>query len=135
MGFPSSTNIDGSNPGPNSSGKPDTTQAPIGNVQMVGVFTVPLTPVAVAAASAVEQTFSAIGVGVQPGDSVSLSALAALNGVGIGQTRVVATDEIGVTFINPTSGSITPTSGSYQLEVVRPQPNWIKPASGYQMDF
>ena len=135
MAFPSSTNIDGYNPGPNSSSKPDTTQSPIGNVQMVGVFTVSLTPVAVAAASAVEQTFNAIGVGVQPGDAVSLSALAALNGVGIGQARVVASDELGVTFINPTSGSITPSSGSYQVTVVRPQPNWIKPASGYQMDF
>ncbi len=135
MGFPSTTNVDGSNPGPNLSSRPDTTQAPIGNVQMEGVFNIPLVPAAVAAASAVEQTFSAIGVGVQPGDSVSLSALVALNGVGICQTRVVATDEIGVTFVNPTSASITPTSGSYKLKVSRPQPNWIAPASGYQMDF
>lgn len=135
MAFPSSTNIDGYNPGPNSSSKPDTTQAPIGNVQMLGVFDVLLTPAAVAAATAAEQTFSAIGVGVEPGDFVSLSALAALNGVGINQARVVATDEIGVTFTNPTSASITPASGTFQLSVMRPQPNWIKPASGYQMDF
>jgi hypothetical protein len=135
MAFPSVTNIDGFNPGPNSSSKPDTTQSPIGNVQMVGVFDVSLTPAAVAATTAAEQTFSATGVGVQPGDFVSLSAIVALNGVGINQTRVVATDEIGVTFTNPTSASITPTSGTYQIAVLRPQANWIKPASGYQMDF
>ena len=135
MAFPSTTNVDGSNPGPNSAVLPDTTQAPIGNVQMVGVFDVTLTPAAVAAASAVEQTFSNVGIGLKVGDAVSLSALSALNGVGICQARVVSSDELGVTFVNPTSGSITPTSGSYQVTVLRPQPNWTKPASGYQMDF
>ncbi len=135
MGFPSVTNVDGSNPGPNLGNYPDTTQSPIGNVQMVGVFDVSLTPAAVAANTAVEQTFSSTGIGLKVGDSVSLSALVALNGVGIAQARVVSSDELGATFVNPTSASITPSSGTYQVTVLRPQPNWTKPASGDQMDF
>lgn len=135
MAFPSTTNVDGSNPGPNSSSLPDTTQSPIGNVQMVGIFNVTLTPASVAAASAVEQTFSNVGIGLKVGDLVKVSANEALNGVAIAQGRVVADDELGLTFVNPTAAAITPTAGSYQVAVLRPQPNWNKPASGPQMDF
>ncbi len=136
MGFPSSTNITGSNPGPNDSGYPDTTQSPVGNVQMDGVFSLELTPAAVAANTTAEQAFANTGVGLKTGDFVSLAAMVATAGVGIVGARVSAEDTLAVTFVNATSGSITPpASGSYMLKVSRPQPNWIKPASGNQMDF
>lgn len=136
MAFPSVTNVDGSNPGPNSAQKPDTTQSPIGNVQMVGVFTIELSPAAVAANTTAEQTFAKTGIGLEVGDFVSINQLVAQAGIGIVGQRVSASDTLAITFVNATSGSITPTaSGSYTVKVDRPQPNWTAPSSGNQMDF
>ena len=135
MSFPATTNVDGSNPGPNVSTTPDTVQSPIGNVQKLGVFSLALTPVAVAANTAAEQTFSATGIGLLPTDVVSVSKPSAQAGLGIVNVRVSATDTLAITYGNFTTASITPTAETYIVDVLRVQPNWTKPASGNQMDW
>ena len=135
MSFPSSTNVDGSNPGPNVSTQPDTTQSPIGNVQKMGIFSLAITPASVGAATTAEQTFSATGIGLLVTDNVDVSKPSFQAGLGIVNVRVSAVDTLAITYVNPTAGALTPTAETYQVAVTRVQPNWIKPASGNQMDW
>jgi len=135
MAFPSSTNVDGSNPGPNVATQPDTVQSPIGNVQKTGIFSIALTPTAVAANTTAEQTFAATGIGLLVTDNVDVSKPSFQAGLGIVNVRVSAVDTLAITYINATASPITPTAETYQVNVLRVQPNWIKPASGNQMDW
>lgn len=135
MAFPASTNIDGSNPGPNVSTQPDTTQSPIGNVQKIGVFSISITPASVAATSAPTQVFSAVGIGLLTTDAIEVSPPSVTAGVALATAYVSAADQITLQFINPTAGALTPPAGNYVVTVLRVQPNWIKPASGNQMDW
>lgn len=135
MSFPANTNIDGSNPGPNSSTSPDTTQSPIGNIQKIGLFSLAITPSAVAANTTAEQTFAATGIGLLVTDNVDVSKPSFQAGLGIVNVRVSAIDTLAITYINATAGSLTPAAETYQVGVMRVQPNWIKPASGNQMDW
>lgn len=136
MSFPSVTNIDGSNPGPNVSNTPDTVQSPIGNVQKLGLFNLKLSPVSVAANTVAEQTFAATGIGLQIGDGVDVSKPAVQAGLGIVNARVSALDTLAIAFINATASPIVPTANEvYQVSVTRLQSNWVAPASGNQMDW
>lgn len=135
MSFPSSTNVDGSNPGPNVSTQPDTTQSPIGNVQKMGIFSLAITPASVAANTTAEQTFTATGIGLLVTDNVDVSKPTFQAGIGIVNVRVSAADALSITYVNATASPITPTAETYQVAVTRVQPNWIKPASGNQMDW
>lgn len=135
MAFPASTNVDGSNPGPNSATQPDTVQAPVGNIWKMGLFSLALTPVAVAANTTAEQTFAATGIGLLVTDNVDVSKPSFQAGLGIVNVRVSAVDTLAITYINATASPITPTAETYQVNVLRPQPNWTKPASGNQMDW
>lgn len=135
MAFPASTNVDGSNPGPNVSTQPDTVQSPIGNVQKIGVFTIALTPAAVAATTAPTQVFAATGIGLLTTDAIEVSPPSVTAGVALATAFVSAVDTITLQFVNPTAGSLTPPAGNYTVTVLRVQPNWIKPASGNQMDW
>lgn len=136
MANPTVNNVDGSNSGPNVTTLPDTIQLPTGNIWKSGVFSITLSPVAVAAASAPEQTFAATGIGLLPGDFVQVTCTAPLAGVGPLQARVSAADTLTIQFINPTAGSLTPTASTvYLVSVIRPQPNWTAPASGNQFDW
>ena len=58
MSNPAVTNVDGSNPGPNTVTLPDTVQSPVGNVWKLASFTISLTPATVAPATTSEQTFT-----------------------------------------------------------------------------
>jgi hypothetical protein len=134
--FPASTNVDGSNPGPNYAQLPDTVQMPTGNIWKVGRFALTLSPVAVAAASAATQAFSATGIGLLTTDTVLLTCTAPLAGVINTNAYVSATDTLSVTFVNPTAGPLTPTASTvYYVTVFRVQPNWTAPVSGNQMDW
>lgn len=135
MSFPSTTNVDGSNPGPNVSSQPDNTQSPIGNVQKLGVFSLALTPASVAANETAEQTFSATGIGLQVGDVIVLNKPSAQAGLGIVNVRVSALDTLAITYANVTASPITPTAETYLVGVMRVQSNWVKPASGNQMSW
>jgi hypothetical protein len=136
MGFPATTNIDGSNPGPNASSLPDTVQMPTGNIWKNGIFNIALSPVSVAANTVAEQTFAATGIGLLTTDQVSVSKPTTQAGLGIVNVRVSAIDTLAIAFINATASPIVPTASEvYTVEVNRVQPNWTKPATGNQFDW
>jgi hypothetical protein len=136
MANPVVNNVDGSNAGPNVTLLPDTIQLPTGNIWKSGIFSLTLSPVAVAAASAPEQSFAATGIGLVVGDFVQVTCTAPLAGVGPLQARVSAADTLTIQFINPTAGSLTPTASTvYLVSVIRPQPLWTAPAVAPQLDW
>lgn len=130
------TNVDGSNPGPNTVLAPDTVQMPVGNLWKIGVFDIVLSPAQVNTVTAAEQTFSNVGIGLLTTDQVTVECMAPTAGIGIVNSRVSAADALTIQFINPTAGNLTQTaSTTYRVTVMRPQPNWSKPASGNQLDW
>jgi hypothetical protein len=90
-----------------------------GNIQSSWVLNLNLTPVAVLATTAVEQTFNVPGLAVNDGTTIGFNGLWNVL-IGIPNTRVVSAGVLGITFINSTAGSLTPPAGVYQLEVNRP---------------
>ena len=132
------TNVDGSNPGPNVSTLPDTVQYPVGNVWKVGIFTINITPSAVSTITAPVQTFAATGIGLLTTDTVQVSPTGALGqtaNVAIADSWVSAADTLAIQFVNPTAGSLTPKSGAYQVTVWRVLPLWSSGSSSQQMDW
>src|ERR1700689_4655883 len=111
MAFLAVTNVDGSNPGPNSSSVPDTVQMPTGNIWKAGSFKLTLTPVSVGNATAAEQTFSATGIGLLTTDFVGVNC-SGQAGLGIVGARVSAADTLAITYMNTTAATITPTQGA-----------------------
>jgi hypothetical protein len=133
MAFPSVTNVDGTNPGPNNA-TPDTPQAPIGNIWKNARLSATLSPVAVAPSTSAEQTFTVTGLLTT--DYVYVNKPSADAGVGIVGARVSAADTLALTFMNATTATVTPTaSESYIILVERVQPNWTAPASGSPIDW
>lgn len=135
MAFPAVTNIDGSNPGPNSSSTPDTVQSPVGNLWKVGRFAISITPASVATITAPIQNFAATGIGLLTTDSVVVTPPGATAGVAQAAAWVSAADQLSIQFVNPTAGPLTPPAGTYLVDVFRVQPNWSAPASGNQLDW
>lgn len=79
-----------------------------------------LTPIAVAGATAAEQSFTVLGLLV--GDFVEVNFNGAQTaGIGIGNTRVSAVNTLTVEFTNSTAGSLTPAAGTYLVNVMRPE--------------
>lgn len=140
MAFPASTNVDGSNPGPNSASLPDTVQLPTGNIWKIGRFALTITPAACATGPSVNvQTFAATGIGLIVGDAVQvIYAGTQTAAVAIADARVSAVDQLEIKFI-ATAGTPTPAAGTaanpYIVTVQRVQPNWTAPASGNQLDW
>jgi hypothetical protein len=92
---------------------------PFGNCRGIAMVALTLSPVAVAAATTAEQTFPLLGV--LPGDFVEINKPTNQAGLGIGNVRVSAKDQIAVSFINATAASITPTATQiYQVLIHRP---------------
>ena len=135
MSFPATTNVDGSNPGPNSTSLPDTVQMPDGNIWKVGRFSINITPSAVLTATAPIQTFAATGIGLLTTDVVIVQPPSDTAGVAQCNAYVSAADTLAIQFVNPTGGSLTPPAGNYLVTVLRVQPNWTAPASGNQLDW
>lgn len=135
MAFPSVTNVDGSNPGPNSA-LPDVPQSPIGNLWKVGRFSLKLSPVQIAGSTAAEQTFSTTGIGLLTTDFVWVNYTGTSNtGWGIGNARVAGADALAITFVNPGIAAVSPTTAAFVVTVLRVQPNWTAPATGNQIDW
>jgi hypothetical protein len=133
----STTNVDGTNPGPNVVSQPDTVQYPIGNVWKIGVFQISITPTAVSADTAPIQNFASTGIGLLVNDSVDVgygSGLTPTANVAIATGYVSAADQLSIQFVNPTAGSLTPAAGNYQVTVFRPLPLW-KSGGSLQMDW
>jgi hypothetical protein len=136
MAFPAVTNVDGSNPGPNSSALPDTVQTPVGNIWKNGVFSLTLSPAAIGATTTSEQTFSATGIGLLTTDLVVVNKATSNAGIIIGNARVSAADTLAIDFSNISTGTLTPTASQvYTVGVFRIQPNWTAPATGNQLDW
>lgn len=129
------TNVDGTNPGPNVVTLPDTIQYPIGNVWKVGVFTLALTPASVATVTAPAQVFSNTGIGLKVGDQVDVSPPSATAGVALCSAWVSAADQLSIQWVNPTVGALTPPAGNYTVAVLRPLPEWSSGSSSVQMDW
>lgn len=150
MAFPASTNVDGSNPGPNAASLPDTIQIPTGNLWKVGTFQISLTPAALAAGpSLAEQTFTGTAatasatqyfpaIGLLTTDVVVVTKAGAQTAnVGMLDARVSAADTLAIKFL-ATAGTPTPAAGTaaapYNVTVFRVQPNWT-PQAGNQLDW
>ena len=116
------------NPGPASQVTVNT-ESPRGFVQFIQTLSIAMTPVALAASTATEQSFGSNGVsfvtaatGILAGDVItSVSAPSAVAGVVIGGWRVdtAVNDKFYVTFGNCTAGTPTPASGQYLVTVSR----------------
>lgn len=107
------------NPGPSIS-QFNVPQSPFGNLSQLGLLQVAVIPVAVAAGTTVEQTFTVVGL--QLADIVFMSKPSAQAGLAIATARVSALATLAVTYTNVTAGSITPAAESYAILVARPQP-------------
>lgn len=134
MSFPAVTNVDGTNPGPNSA-TPDTPQSAVGNVWKMASFTVSLTPTTVAPDTTTEETFTVTGLLTT--DLVFVNAPAApTTTTGIVSTRVSAAGVLAIAFMNVSATTTaTPVSGTYTVGVIRVQPNWVQPATGTPIDW
>ena len=99
-----------------------TTQTPLqsatGNLQSEWLLSVPLSPVAVAANTTVEQSFTVNGI--QVGDFIEVNKPTVQAGLGIINTRAGA-NTLYIGFANTTGSPITPTAGeAYQVCISRP---------------
>lgn len=134
MANPASTNIDGSNPGPNVVTLPDTSQLPIGNVWKLANITFSLTPGTIANATNKEVTLTVTGLLTT--DAVFVNAPGAANpGIGIAGSRVSAAGVLAINFTNGSAATTAAPAGTYILGVLRVQPNWTQPASGAAIDW
>ena len=94
--------------------------APMTNVVKGGVFSLSLTPAAVATITCAAQNFASTGIGLA-GDFVSVAFNGAQTaGVGVLDAYVSAADQLTIRFVNPTAASVTPAAGTYLVSVQRP---------------
>lgn len=99
---------------------PGASTLPRGNVAYIFLLQATLSPSIVNTITAPEQTFTVNGLLV--GDFVQVQKPTAQAGLGIAGSRVTAANTLGITFVNPTAGNITPTAGeTYLIKVVRPE--------------
>jgi hypothetical protein len=89
------------------------------------VLSLPLTPVAVAANTTAEQSFTVTGLQVSDGFVPRDQIIAAAHptaqvGLVISSQRVSAADTLTLAFTNGTAGSLTPTAELYQITIFRP---------------
>ena len=91
-----------------------------GNILSTFVLKTTLTPAAVNATTAAQQTFTVPGL--QVGDQVSDVSLQAAWTVAVAMTNfwVSAANTLAVSYYNGTAGSLTPPAGTYYLEINRP---------------
>lgn len=77
-----------------------------------------ISPSAVAKFTSAEQTFTVTGLATR--DAVTVNKPTAQAGLGIVGARVTAQDTLGITFVNATSASITPTATEvYKVVAIR----------------
>lgn len=99
---------------------PGPSTLPRGNVAYIFMLQATLSPTIVNTITAPEQTFTVNGL--QVGDFVQVQKPTAQAGLGIAGSRVTAANTLGITFVNPTAGNITPTAAeTYLIKVVRPE--------------
>lgn len=105
---------------------PGASDIPVGNLQLIQIIQATLSPAQVNTVTAPEQTFTVNGL--QLGDLVQVFKPTVQAGLGVLGARVTAANTLGIQFINPTGGNITPTAGEvYLIKVIRPE----NPGPGY----
>ena len=95
-----------------------------GNVQSTFILSVSLTPVAVAANSTVEQSFTINGLlsAIDQVSDLSYTGGAWSINLSPANYRISANNTLTVSYTNPTAGSLTPPSGTYYVEINRLYP-------------
>lgn len=96
---------------------PGASDIPTGNIANIFLLQAALTPAQVNTVTAPEQTFTVNGL--QVGDWVCVNKPTAQAGLGIAGCRVTSANTLGITYVNPTAGNITPTAETYIILVVR----------------
>ena len=92
-----------------------------GNILYSFLVSITLTPLSVGATTSAEQQFTIPGV-VLGDDIGSVSFQGAItNLVEIVNVRVVSNNIVGISFQNNTAGGLVPASGTYVLEINRPE--------------
>lgn len=86
-------------------------------VTQIRVYSQSVTPASVSPATAAEQTFTVTGL--TTADKVFMNPAATGNATGVCSCRVTASNTIGITFVNPTAGALTPGSGTYTFVAIR----------------
>lgn len=100
---------------------PGPSDIPTGNIQTIILLQATLSPAQVNTVTAPTQTFTVPGL--QVGDFVQVQKPTAQAGLGIAGALVTAANTLGITFVNPTAGNITPTAGEVYLIKVTRQEN------------
>jgi hypothetical protein len=90
-----------------------------GNILYDFVIGPTLTPVAVAGSTAVEQSFTILGLQTMDAVDVAFGGTQTA-GIGIGNARA-STNTLTIEFTNSTAGSLTPASGQYIITICRPE--------------
>lgn len=113
-----------SNPGPAFSATPNS-QSPFSNLQQLVMLSVNVgTLSGVAANTTAEQSVAVTGLATTD-VVVGVSKPTVQAGLGIVGARVSSAGNLGMTFVNATSGSITPTASEiYSVTVARPVANY-----------
>ena len=98
-------------------GETDATNTPT-PMKLIQSIAAALTPLSVAAATAVEQTFTVAGLKL--GDIVTINPPVDTKAVLKGAARVSADNTLKIWFVNPTAGALVPDAGTYTVLVHRP---------------
>lgn len=107
---------------------PGASDIPTGNIQNILLIQATLSPTIVNTITAPEQTFTVNGLLV--GDVVNVYKPTVQAGLGVLGARVTAANTLGIQFINPTAGNITPTAGEiYVIKVVRAENTGVLPTA------
>lgn len=80
-------------------------------------YRITITPAAVATITTAEQLFTCTGVKLARRGVVFVCAPSLVAGVSISTARISADNQIGITFVNPTAGNVTPVAGEYRVFV------------------
>lgn len=98
----------------------------LGNISLDMILNVTLSPATIATVTVAEQTFAVAGLLV--GDMVVVNKPTAQAGIGIAGSRVVSAGVLGISFVNPTAGTLTPTASEiYRVAISRCE-NTIPPS-------
>ncbi len=87
-------------------------------VTKIEIVTSTINPVAVAADTSVEQTFTVTGLETT-NELLQVEKPTATAGIGIVNYRISATDTLAITFMNSTLGSLNPPSETYTIIVLK----------------
>ncbi len=96
-----------------------------GNVYGQYLLQATLAPAAVSGARTAAQNFTSTSfaalANLRVGDMVSVTPPAITTGVTVASARVSAAGVLTMHFVNATAGVLTPTAGTYQILVTRPE--------------